>query len=61
MAKPAFRVRCHYSGLLMGTCPDEPDLVILARDHDELASLIGQAVDDRASAAFVATGDKAEA
>lgn len=49
MANWAFHVRCHYSGLLMGHCPDEPGLVVLARDHDELASLMEKALNDRRS------------
>lgn len=46
MAQPAYDVRCHYSGLLMGHCPEEPGLVVLARDHEELAVLMEQALDE---------------
>ena len=44
MAEPVFRVRCHYSGLLMGYSPDAGGLVVLARDHEELSSLMERAL-----------------
>lgn len=49
MVKTAFRVTSHYSGLLMAHCPEEPDLVVLASDHDELASLMQRALSERSA------------
>lgn len=55
VAHPAYDVRCHYSGLLMGHCPEEPGIVVLARDHEELATLMEQALDE--ASAVLANGD----
>ena len=48
MSKPDIRVRYHYSGLLIGHCAEDPELVVMASDHDELASLMEQALASRA-------------
>jgi hypothetical protein len=49
VTQPRFKVRNHYSGVLMGYCTDDPSIIVMANDHEELTCLMTKALAERST------------